>query len=293
MNNRDIIRNYFKSWIAKDPCIIDNYFDEYINYTECYGPVYIGKKQCLKWFEDWNRVGSVLSWDIKNIYQDGENYTVEWCFKCDYEGSVDEFDGVSIIKIIGGKIVNIKEFQSKNKHYYPYLEEEEKSVICVLVPTANKILSIVKKYKKSVELPLEGIPPHITLQFPWIPPTKITEKDLKDLEKMFTSFKPFKFKLEIGWFGEEVLILKPVISDKFIKITEKIVSTWPEYPYYSGEYSKIEPHLTIANGENSILRTIANDIKEHLPLECLCSRVDLSVGVPGNMKILRELKIGD
>lgn len=125
MKNREIIKNYFRSWIVKDPSVIESYFDEYINYTECYGPVYIGKKQCLKWFEDWNKIGSVLSWDIKNIYQAGDIFTVEWYFKCDYEGNIDDFDGVSIINIIDGKIISIKEFQSKNKHYYPYLEEEE------------------------------------------------------------------------------------------------------------------------------------------------------------------------
>ena len=48
---------------------------------------------------------------------------VEWYFKCDYEGSVDDFDGVIIAEFNEEmKICDLKEFQSKSKHYFPYGE---------------------------------------------------------------------------------------------------------------------------------------------------------------------------
>ncbi len=60
-----IIKEYFKSWIKKDIRVMKEHFVDDINYTECYGPVYQNKEQCLSWFIDWNKKGSVLVWDIK------------------------------------------------------------------------------------------------------------------------------------------------------------------------------------------------------------------------------------
>jgi hypothetical protein len=104
----------------KDPSAIEEYFSDSIVYSECYGPEYRGKEQCLRWFKDWNNKGSVLAWEIKNITSIKDTCFVEWHFGCDYENKIAEFDGVSIIKFKDGKIIQIKEFQSKSEHYFPY-----------------------------------------------------------------------------------------------------------------------------------------------------------------------------
>ncbi len=45
----------------------------------------------------------------------------EWYFECDYNHEIGGFDGVSIIEFNDDmKIVNLKEFQSKAEHYFPY-----------------------------------------------------------------------------------------------------------------------------------------------------------------------------
>ena len=46
---------------------------------------------------------------------------VEWYFECDYNNEISGFDGVSIIEFNKNmKIINLKEFQSKSEHDYPY-----------------------------------------------------------------------------------------------------------------------------------------------------------------------------
>lgn len=51
----------------------------------------------------------------------GNTAVVEWFFQCDYEGNVDGFDGVTIAEFDADmKICDLKEFQSKAEHYYPY-----------------------------------------------------------------------------------------------------------------------------------------------------------------------------
>ena len=116
-----IISNYFESWINKNSSIIKNTFDLNAVYSECYGPEYHGAAVIEKWFGDWNKHGTVLAWDIKQFIHQADMTAVEWYFKCEYDGNIDEFDGVSIIEFDHeNRIVNLKEFQSKIPHYYPY-----------------------------------------------------------------------------------------------------------------------------------------------------------------------------
>ena len=116
-----VIRQYFQCWLDKDIDAVKDIFSDDIIYIECYGPVYKGIGQIIRWFEDWNRKGTVLQWDIKRVIVSGNTAVVEWYFKCDYEGKVDGFDGVTIAEFNADmKICDLKEFQSKAKHYYPY-----------------------------------------------------------------------------------------------------------------------------------------------------------------------------
>lgn len=116
----EMIEEYFQSWVKKDSSALNEYFADNIKYIECYGPEYENKKQCLKWFNDWNEKGSVLEWSIKQIKSVEQTHFVEWYFKCEYEGNIDGFDGVSIIETVDNKISLVKEFQSKSEHYLPY-----------------------------------------------------------------------------------------------------------------------------------------------------------------------------
>ncbi|MFP4977019.1 nuclear transport factor 2 family protein [Paenibacillus sp. CN-4] len=116
-----VIENYFESWINKNKVILRNTFDSNIVYSECYGPEYHGIDTIESWFDDWNKRGTVLVWNIKQFIHQGNLTAVEWYFKCEYDAEVEEFDGVSLIEFNNDHlIVNLKEFQSKLPHYYPY-----------------------------------------------------------------------------------------------------------------------------------------------------------------------------
>lgn len=116
-----IIRNYFLAWLNKDIETVRNTFAEDAIYSECYGPEYHGLSQILKWFEDWNKKGSVLEWSIKRVIEKDRTIIAEWFFKCDYEGTYSGFDGVTIADFdMNMKIIKLCEFQSKAEHCYPY-----------------------------------------------------------------------------------------------------------------------------------------------------------------------------
>lgn len=120
-NKEQIIRAYFKSWIKQDISVIKNNFAENIIYSECYGPIYRNKSEVLKWFKDWNQNGKVLLWNIKQIIHAQSKAVVEWHFKCNDQSKINEFDVVSLITFNKqNQIIEVKEFKSDSKHYFPY-----------------------------------------------------------------------------------------------------------------------------------------------------------------------------
>lgn len=121
MDYMDTIVHYFNAWLTKNNSVLSEIFSADVIYTECYGPLYQGVSQIQRWFADWNLRGTVLQWNIKNVLERGNTLCVEWYFCCEYDGVTDGFDGVSWIEFDEtGKIVNLREFQSKSEHYYPY-----------------------------------------------------------------------------------------------------------------------------------------------------------------------------
>ena len=121
MDKEQIIRNYFRAWLSPNLEVVQNIFDENAIYSECYGPVYRNKKEIISWFENWNKQGKVIAWPIERLIINGDTSIAEWHFKCNYQGKISEFDGVSIIEFNNqNKIIFVKEYQSKSKHYYPY-----------------------------------------------------------------------------------------------------------------------------------------------------------------------------
>ena len=57
----EVIRKYFQCWLDKDIDAVKGIFSDDIIYSECYGPVYKGIGQIIRWFEDWNRKGTGFS----------------------------------------------------------------------------------------------------------------------------------------------------------------------------------------------------------------------------------------
>lgn len=117
----EILRRYFQAWIDADIDVLNDIFSDDVVYNECYGPEYHGLDQINKWFSDWNKEGRVLEWDIERTITQGSSITAIWYFKCDYQGTIDGFDGVTVADFDeNGKITKLCEYQSKHDHYYPY-----------------------------------------------------------------------------------------------------------------------------------------------------------------------------
>ena len=127
MNEREkIIRLWFDMWIKKADLGIDYIFTDDVVYTESWSPKYENRKTVKHWFDEWNTRGSVLVWEIKQFFHQGNQTIVEWYFKNKMNnGNVEEFDGISLIVWTqDNKIKSLKEFGCNLHNYNPYRDSD-------------------------------------------------------------------------------------------------------------------------------------------------------------------------
>ena len=158
----------------------------------------------------------------------------------------------------------------------------EISNIAVLVPQAEPVLAAANR-----RMPPDGrltAPAHITLVYPFMPPPALTAPALDDLRMFFSDRPALAFELALGWFGREILLLRPEPASGLVELTEAILERWPAYPYYGGAHDVIEPHLTLAFGTAGVLETIAASLASQLPLRAHVDQVTLLVGPEQDMR---------
>jgi 2'-5' RNA ligase len=94
---------------------------------------------------------------------------------------------------------------------------------------------------------VQAMPAHITLLFPFKPPTEIDGGVREKLRACFARFPRFHFSLtEIRRFQSGVLYLAPDPATLFRDITRAIWDRFPDTPPYGGKHADTIPHLTVA-----------------------------------------------
>jgi len=122
-----------------------------------------------------------------------------------------------------------------------------------------------------------GIPAHVTVLFPFMPPEVIGPPVLGDLGRLFGAVRRFRFELaRTGWFGDEVLWLAPRDSAPFRALTRCVYEAFPAFPPFGGRHADVIPHLTVGNGRPvKDMRAAEKSIQEHLPIEACAAAVTL------------------
>lgn len=91
-----------------------------------------------------------------------------------------------------------------------------------------------------------GLPPHITILFPFARGANVSETYGSELATHFATFEPFEAELTgVGRFARFVW-LAPEPRERFVDLVTGTCGRFPEFPPYEGEGGEPEPHLTIA-----------------------------------------------
>lgn len=114
-----------------------------------------------------------------------------------------------------------------------------------------------------------GIPAHITVLFPFMPPREIGPAALTELEQLFAAVSQFRFRLgHTAWFGDEVLWLAPRDPEPFRALTRAVVQAFPAFPPYEGQFGDSTPHLTD-------LHAAETSVQAHLPIDAQATAATL------------------
>lgn len=148
--------------------------------------------------------------------------------------------------------------------------------LVVTVPEAEPLVGSFRLEHDPVAA--QGMPAHITINYPFIPGVEANADTLTRLSRMFAAMQPFSFTLDhIGRFPN-VVYLTPVPSAPFVQMVERTAQEFPESPPYGGRHSGITPHLTVAQSMSgdlppSVETELTHAVIDHLPLRAFADRV--------------------
>lgn len=120
-----------------------------------------------------------------------------------------------------------------------------------------------------------GMPAHVTLLYPFVPPPRLYDADVDALRRIVVSACAFPFSLrDVGRF-HRVLYLAPDPAAPFVALTRAIARRWPEHPPYEGAYADVVPHLTVVHGREP--PSLVRRMHDTLPLRAYASEAWLMV----------------
>ncbi|HEY5878008.1 MAG TPA: 2'-5' RNA ligase family protein [Nakamurella sp.] len=123
------------------------------------------------------------------------------------------------------------------------------TAVIVDVPAASPVVGSWRaRFDSSAPL---GVPPHVTILFPFLSLPAMTATDRADLAAIVGAEPGFTVTFAaLGTFATvegtpEVLYLEPSPAEPFRRLTEALAARWPQCPPYEGAFDEVIPHLTV------------------------------------------------
>jgi hypothetical protein len=171
---------------------------------------------------------------------------------------------------------------------------EIESALIIAVPEAEPLVKVLREcFDWSAA---QGVPAHITILYPFMPPDKITPEVLADLREFFAQFEAFEFALTETRRFPTVLYLAPSPDGPFKALTQAVVERYPDFPPYGGEYADVTPHLTIADRLEAeqlddFEREFINQHGSQLPVRVKANEVVLIENTSGRWETRETFKL--
>ena len=150
-------------------------------------------------------------------------------------------------------------------------------MLTALIVPAPRVAPVVEGWLERTvpSKPSIGVPPHVTVLFPFVPAEQVDNMLLLELRQLFGRFEPFGFTLPRTGRFPTTLFLDPEPAGPFVALTEAVWRRWPDHPPYRGEFDGIVPHLTVAQGEPALLDAAEADVAPRLPLTTRATELTL------------------
>jgi hypothetical protein len=171
--------------------------------------------------------------------------------------------------------------------------DPRESALIVPVPEAEGLIGAWREqYDDSART---GVPAHVTLLYPFLPPEEIGPPDLESLGAVFASAAATSYRLVAARrFARGVLYLAPEPEGFLRELTHRIWALYPHRPPYGGAFQHVIPHLTVAQTPDHVmLDEIERCIAPDLPLEARATEAWLMVsGEDGRWRAGHRFPLG-
>lgn len=166
------------------------------------------------------------------------------------------------------------------------------SAFAVNVPEAEPYVRLLRdRLDPAARL---GMPAHITVLYPFMPPQQIDAGVLGAAALALASASPFTYRLaRIGRFPGAAY-LTPEPAAPFIALTTSLVLRFPKHLPYEGRYAAIVPHLTVGQGSDAASEEAAGALAKSLPrggIEAACREVVLVENSSGLWKSMHVFSL--
>jgi 2'-5' RNA ligase len=125
-----------------------------------------------------------------------------------------------------------------------------------------------------------GVPPHVTLLFPFMAAAALTPSVRRALAEIAASVEPFDARFgTVGRFPG-IVYLVPEPRHRFTTLTDAIATRFPAYQPYEGAFEEVIPHLTLVESATAPLDEIADTAQRRLPFTHRVSVMEVLVEGP-------------
>ena len=172
----------------------------------------------------------------------------------------------------------------------------------LLVPVPAAEAAVGEHRARLDEAARDGVPAHITVLYPFLPPAGIDDGLLASLGELFAGCAAFEFTLDrVAWFGEDVVWLGPRDPAPFTALIDRAFAEFPSCPPYGGQIPEVIPHLTIGDGgAPQAMHAAAESVRPSLPIEAAATEVILMAGPrpgtpgtpPGQWRTIANFPLG-
>lgn len=154
-----------------------------------------------------------------------------------------------------------------------------RSALIVPVPSAEPV---VGRHRRIMDRSaVGGVPAHVTVLYPFIPPSEIDETVIEAVAEVLRDVPAFDCTFaEVDWFGDHLVWLRPDPDLRFRELTNAVWERFPVHRPYAGVHDPV-PHLTVGDAQLadlSTLRRVAEEIATELPITARIDEVRLMAG---------------
>src|ERR1700709_971248 len=106
-------------------------------------------------------------------------------------------------------------------------------VVAAAMQTQGRVQDVVRDLRARFDLSAAlGVPPHITVLYPFVPPDQIDSKVLAAIRHAVAKMRAFEFTLANAARFATTAYLAPEPSEPFVRLTRSVMRAFPAYPPY-------------------------------------------------------------